>query len=304
VREYAVVDSGDQQDERVPEEHHALSEKKVGIVGLGSVGSKVAISLARSGVRKVLLVDDDVMLQANVCRHELDWASVGISKVDGVSEALSLVTAGIEVQTRQTRIAGQESAESASTALDSLGECDLVIDASANASVFVQLAAVVRRKEKPLIWGEIFGGGIGALLARSRPHKDPPPLTMRAGLHQHFQTLPKAPFPYAYDYDVAADPGLLRAFDAEVSQFAATLTSFALDTLLDRTPSEFPYPAYLIGFKRGWIFDAPFDTRPILVEGGISETGDAPNVQERQQAAAVIADLIQQQIDADPSTTR
>jgi molybdopterin/thiamine biosynthesis adenylyltransferase len=306
VREYAVVDAGDSEEERLPAEHHSLSEKRVGIVGLGSVGSKVAVSLARSGVRRFLLVDDDVMLTPNICRHELDWASVGVNKVDGVEEALSLVAPGIDVQTRRTRIAGQESAKSASTALDSLAACDLLIDATANPSVFVQLAAIAKRRKKPLIWGEVFAGGIGALLARSRPDRDPLPLTMRAGIHQHLQTLPKAPFPHAGDYDVVQDAIPLVAFDAEVSQFAAVLTSFALDTLLDRALSAFPYSAYLIGFKRGWIFDAPFDTRPILVEAPVAETTDSPSVQvdERQQAAAVLIDLINQQINADASTPR
>lgn len=306
VREYIVIDAGDSEEERLPAEYHSLSEKRVGIVGLGSVGSKAAVSLARSGVRKFLLVDDDVMLKANVCRHELDWASVGVNKVDGVEEALSLVAPGIEVHTRWTRIAGQESPESASTALDALAACDLLIDSTANPSVFVQLAAIAKRKKKPLLWGEVFAGGIGALLARSRPDRDPLPLTLRAGIHQHLQTLPKAPFPHARDYDVVQDAIPLVAFDAEVSQLAAMLTSFALDTLLDRAPSAFPYAAYLIGFKRGWIFDAPFDTQPILVEAPIAETTDSPSVQvdERQQAAAVLVDLLNQRIDVDANTSR
>ena len=101
VRECTVIDLCDANEQRLPADHHRLSEKKIGIVGLGSVGSKIAISLARSGVRKFLLVDDDVMLPGNVCRHELDWMSVGVNKVDAVKEALSLIAPGIDVQTRR-----------------------------------------------------------------------------------------------------------------------------------------------------------------------------------------------------------
>lgn len=306
VTECTIVDAGDSEAERLPVEHRSLSEKRVGIVGLGSVGSKVAVSLTRCGVRKFLLVDDDVMLGANSCRHELDWASVGANKVDAVKEALSLVAAGIDVQVRRTRIAGQESAESASTALDSLATCDLVIDATANASVFVQLAAIAKRRKKPLIWGEVFAGGIGGLLVRARPEKDPEPLAMRAGVYQYFETLPKAPFRVAPGYDVSDESSPLIAYDAEVSQFAAALTSFALDTLLDRSPVAFPCSAYLIGFKREWIFEAPFDTQPILVQATSIEALDVSEKRagEGQEAAAVLVELIDQQINADASAAR
>jgi len=306
VTDCTVIDAGDAEAERLPLEHRTLSEKRVGIVGLGSVGSKVAISLARCGVRKFLLVDDDVMLGANCCRHELDWASVGANKVDAVKEALSLIAAGIDVQVRRTRIAGQESAESASTALDSLATCDLVIDATANPSVFVQLAAVAKRRKKPLIWGEVFAGGIGGLLVRSRPDKDPEPLAMREGVYRYLETLPKAPFRIAPGYDVSDRSSPLVAYDAEVSQFAAALTSFALDTMLDRSPATFPHSAYLMGFKHEWIFEAPFDTQPILVQATPEEALDVSEkkVGEGQEVAAVLVDLINQQINADSSAAR
>lgn len=305
VKECTVIGLRDGSDPRLPPEHRAISDKKVGIVGLGSVGSKVAISLARSGVRKFLLIDDDVMLQGNISRHQLDWASVGVNKVDAVKEALSLVASGTDVQVRRTRIAGQESAESASTALDALATCDILIDATANTSVFVQLAAIAKRRKKPLVWGEVFAGGIGALLVRSRPERDPTPLGMRAAVHAYLQTLPPAPFARTTDYDVptAAGPPLI-AFDAEVSQFAAMLTRFALDILLDHTPPEFPYSAYLIGFKQAWVFDAPFDTRPINVEVPTAEVATPTSDQsETQQVADVLLALIKQETDANADSS-
>ena len=306
VTQCTVIDAGSLDEQRLPAEHSALSEKRVGIVGLGSVGSKVAVSLARCGVRKFLLVDDDVMLDANVCRHELDWTSVGANKVDATKEALTLIAAGIDVQVRRTRIAGQESAESAATALDSLATCDLLIDATANASVFVQLAAIAKRRKKPLIWGEVFAGGIGALLARSRPDQDPEPLAMRGGIFRYLETLPAAPFRAASGYDVTEKSSPLVAYDAEVSQVAAALTGFALDTVLERSPSRFPYSAYLIGFKSEWIFEAPFDTRPILVQADAAEVGGTSEDQaaKGQEAAAVLVELINQQINADASASR
>jgi hypothetical protein len=51
--------------------------------------------------------------------------------------------------------------------------------------------------------------------------------------------------------------------DADVTVIAAHAARLAIDTLLARNPSQFPYSVYMIGLSQGWIFDQPFDTRPI-----------------------------------------
>ena len=54
-----------------------IAEKKVGIVGLGSGGGFVALSLAMSGVRNFILVDNDILEPGNVTRHVADLRDVG-----------------------------------------------------------------------------------------------------------------------------------------------------------------------------------------------------------------------------------
>ncbi|MEI2768746.1 MAG: ThiF family adenylyltransferase, partial [Nitrosomonas sp.] len=75
LREYQIIKSSE-LDSRLPEEYDQLSKVRVGIVGLGSIGSKIAVSLARSGMRRFLLVDDDYLVPGNLVRHELSWAFV------------------------------------------------------------------------------------------------------------------------------------------------------------------------------------------------------------------------------------
>lgn len=269
----------------------SFAEKKVGIVGLGSVGSKVAASLARSGVKKFFLVDDDVMLPGNVVRHDLDWGAVGAGKVDGMADQLSLLAPGITVEVRRVRVAGQENAMTAASVLKKLAACDLIIDATASPDVFVQLAAIAARRSKPLIWGELFAGGIGALVARARPSVEPPPLEARAQILGYLHTQREAPFRQARGYD--GDPAVpLTAFDAEVMQLAAIVARIALDTLLNREPSEFPFPAYLVGFKKYWIFDAPFDTQPIQLSMSQSPVKtEMENPQAIEALAGLLEDL-------------
>ncbi|MCW2601761.1 MAG: ATP-binding protein, partial [Frankiales bacterium] len=78
VSEYALF-QGPETGKRVPDAYAALADKKVAVVGLGSIGSKVAVSLARSGVSKFVLVDDDIVLPENLSRNQLDWLSIGFS---------------------------------------------------------------------------------------------------------------------------------------------------------------------------------------------------------------------------------
>lgn len=307
LKQCAVLGLTTTTDDRIPSQYAELVSKKVGIVGLGSVGSKIAVSLARSGIRKFVLIDDDLMLQENVCRHELDWVSVGLHKADGVKQAISVVAPEADVHVRRFRIAGQESPESASTALDTLVTCDVIIDATANPEVFVQLAAISNSQECILIWGELFAGGIGGLLARSRPGKDPDPLTVRAGIHNFLASKEPAPFfhaPTRYDVEREAAPPLI-AIDAEVSQLASVMTRFTLDALLDREPSEFPHSAYLIGLKKAWIFSAPFDTHPISVGGELMMSrGPLKNDESTQrETIEFIRELVTERGNADSRPT-
>ena len=261
---------------RLPAESGQLAGLRFAIVGAGSVGSKIAVSLARSGARRFLLVDDDYLAPENICRHELSWAGVGTNKVDALREALTLIAPNLDVQVRSHRVAGQESAVAAATALKDLGTCDVLIDATADPGVFLRLAAIATRAKRPLCWGEIFAGGIGGIIARARPDIDPNPAAVRSAILAYLATLPPAPFQTATAYDVdAQDP--LTAYDSDVAQIAATLTGLILDTALRRDPSFFPYSVYLIGMRKEWIFSQPFDTRPVAVGGaGWDAAADAP----------------------------
>ncbi len=234
LQEYSVI-FPEQFFQRLDAEHQQLPEIRVGIVGLGSLGSKIAVSLARSGIRKFLLIDDDVLMPGNLCRHELSWAAVGMHKAEAVREALTLVAPAMEIDVRLHRVAGQESALGAATALKELTSCDLLIDATANPEVFLRIASVARVSRRPMCWGEVFAGGFGGLIARARPHIDPHPAAVRAAILRHLETLPAAPFQREQDYNVRG-PEPAIAYDGEVTEIAAALTRLALDLALKRNP--------------------------------------------------------------------
>jgi len=65
-----------------------LAEKKVGVVGLGSGGGFVALSLAMSGVRHFVLVANAVIESGNVTRHVADLRYVGENKAAAVADLI------------------------------------------------------------------------------------------------------------------------------------------------------------------------------------------------------------------------
>ena len=65
-----------------------LAEKKVGVVGLGSGGGFVALSLAMSGVANFVLVDDDEIEAGNVTRHVADRRYIEQNKATAVADLI------------------------------------------------------------------------------------------------------------------------------------------------------------------------------------------------------------------------
>ncbi len=287
---------------RLPSKLHELSSKCVGIVGLGSVGSKVASSLARTGVGKFYLVDEDIFLSENICRNDLDWRNVGEHKVYAVAEIISYITATAQVDVATLSLGGQESSAALDCVLRRLSQCDLLIDATANPRVFNLLAYIAKTYAKPLIWAEVFAGGIGSMIARSRPGQDPDPQATKAAFHQYLSMQDVAlPGTATEQYILESTEGeVLEASDAEVSITAGHLTRLAIDTLLAREPSLFPYSIYVIGFQQAWIFKAPFHTIPIDTSQVVHlESGNPVSPDVDSEGIDFLRELLEKMQDAD-----
>jgi molybdopterin/thiamine biosynthesis adenylyltransferase len=285
---------------RTPEEYAGLDTKSVGIVGLGSAGSKIAITLARMGVGEFFLVDHDVFFPENIERHVLDWSHVGDHKVDALLEVLSRINARIKVEVSRLHLTGQESTAAVSGVLHRLGQCDLLVDATANPSVFNLMAAVAMTSQKPLAWMEVYAGGQGGMIARSRPGGDSDPQTMRRIYHQYCLEHPAPELQIIRDYTAQEDDGhVLAASDADVSIIAYHAARLAVDTALGRDPSLYPYSMYLIGLARWWVFKAPLHTIPIDTEGFRSNDAQtAPSPEEQEKGFQFLAQLLEKEFNA------
>ena len=249
---------------RISPEHANLGAKKVGILGAGSLGSKIAVTLARSGVRSFLLIDDDILKPGNLVRHELDTRAIGAHKVDGLEGRLKTVAPKADVKVRRVLLGGQESSATTSSVLDDLASCDLVVETTADPQAFNFAAAAARSANKPMLWTEVYAGGIGGFVGRVRPGIDPPPHTARRQYLAwcRHQGVPWIGDDHDYDSQTPEGPPLI-ADDADVSVIAGHASRMALDTLMRPEASAFPHPAYVIGLAQAWIFSEPFDVRPV-----------------------------------------
>jgi sulfur-carrier protein adenylyltransferase/sulfurtransferase len=250
---------------RLDPAHDLLKSKSVALIGCGSLGSKIGTMLARSGAGRFVLVDDDILLPDNLIRHDLDWRDIGTHKAAALQRRLQLVNPSVETTRWRARLAGQESNESAEGVLKTIGECDLIIDATANPDVLNLASAVCSVTSKPVLWAEVFGGGIGGLIARCRPNYEPPPQYMRRAIENWFAERAPPPVRATRSYETGQDGAPLIADDADVSAIAAHAARFAIDTLIGRDPSLFPNSVYAVGLGAGSVFTQPFETYPIEV---------------------------------------
>lgn len=81
-----------------------LAQKKVGVIGLGSGGGFVALSLAMSGVQNLVLVDNDEIEAGNITRHVADLRYVGENKATAVADLIQNRNPQANIDVREGRV--------------------------------------------------------------------------------------------------------------------------------------------------------------------------------------------------------
>ena len=74
------------------------------LVGCGSVGSLVALELAKAGVGRFLLIDNDILGYHNICRHQCGILDVGKYKTDAVKERILQINPSAHVVTQNMTV--------------------------------------------------------------------------------------------------------------------------------------------------------------------------------------------------------
>lgn len=94
-----------------PELNLALSKAVIGVAGLGGLGSNIALSLARTGVAKLVLADFDVVEPSNLNRQQYFVRHIGMKKTDALKELIAEVNPFVEVVTHDVTLTAANVAE-------------------------------------------------------------------------------------------------------------------------------------------------------------------------------------------------
>lgn len=85
-------------------ESDVMLKKGAIILGCGSVGSLVALELARAGVGRFFLIDMDILEYHNICRHQCGIQDVGKFKTTAIKERILQINPTAQVLTENRKI--------------------------------------------------------------------------------------------------------------------------------------------------------------------------------------------------------
>ena len=87
-----------------PGVHRKVKKGRVGIAGLGGLGSHIAVMLARTGVGHLLLVDYDVVEPSNLNRQNYRVSHLGMKKTEALKMQIGEINPYIEVETIDVKV--------------------------------------------------------------------------------------------------------------------------------------------------------------------------------------------------------
>lgn len=216
-----------------------LAQKRVGIVGLGSGGGFVALSLAMSGVGHFMLCDDDVLEEVNVVRHVCDRRYVGQNKARAVADLIQHRNADAKITLIEGRI------EAHPEALEGL---DMLVVAVDGENAKYKINELCLKKNLTAVYAGVYERGEGGDIVIIRPYNGACYACWSESLRGNAViTVDEATQELDYgmigtDGTLEAEPGLWT----HVTKVASIQSDMILNELLDGTPIHEAFPANTI----------------------------------------------------------
>ena len=124
-----------------------LLTSRVLIIGMGGLGSPIAMYLAAAGIGHLVLVDDDVVEISNLQRQIAHGnADIGLSKVESAKQTIQQLNPEIKITTHAERLDAQKLS-------DEIAAADIVIDGTDNFTTRFILNEYSVKNKTPLVSG-------------------------------------------------------------------------------------------------------------------------------------------------------
>jgi molybdopterin/thiamine biosynthesis adenylyltransferase len=200
-----------------------LSEAHVAVIGVGSGGGFVALSLAMSGVGHFTLVDMEALEPQNLVRHVADARYLGVNKAEAVADL---------IRQRNPDATIRVIADDVTAHPDALDGVDLMIVGVDGENTKYKLNELALARNIPAVYAGVYARGEGGDVCVIRPYDGPCYACWAAELREGINTGPVEELDYGQLADdkgtLAAEPGLW----VHVVRVAGAQTDIALTLLM------------------------------------------------------------------------
>lgn len=95
----------------IPGMTEKLQQAVIGIAGCGGLGSNVAVSLVRAGIKKLILCDFDVVEVSNLNRQHFYQSDIGKVKSHALAEHLRNINPEVELEVHNLKLTAESAVE-------------------------------------------------------------------------------------------------------------------------------------------------------------------------------------------------
>jgi molybdopterin/thiamine biosynthesis adenylyltransferase len=150
-----------------------LEEKRVLVLGAGTLGGDIAVELAKAGLGELEVIDFDTLELGNMVRHRLGLDFAGFAKAKATAIAARRANPFCDANATETRLGATEWQDESSlqALVRSIEAADLLVDASGSHQLAQLCGRLCAETGTPMLCAWLTEGFWGAEIVRIRPSK-------------------------------------------------------------------------------------------------------------------------------------
>ncbi|GAA0752053.1 ThiF family adenylyltransferase [Clostridium sartagoforme] len=229
-----------------------LRRKKVALIGLGAIGSLLAVELSRSGVERFVLIDYEKLEIQNIGRHDLTLRDIDKYKVQGVKNKILDINPNIKCEIYNSNVLNDSSSN-----LYNILDCDLIISTIDDQEAKYAIdSTLIPRGKKVIYSGAFYNSIAGFVLVSDKKMACFKCLSQIMDYMADNKEIPNfsalVPENTEYDCGIPTFPG--GSINTHTISILAARIS--IETLLGRreiNEQGYPYNLYIIGNEKMYV---------------------------------------------------